>query len=36
MDSCTWAFFNALVCLLLMGGNKLESILFISRLVADL
>jgi hypothetical protein len=35
MDLHTWALFDELVCLPLMGGNNLESILFIS-LVADL
>jgi hypothetical protein len=35
MDLLTWALLDVLVCLPLIGGNNLESILFIS-LVADL
>jgi hypothetical protein len=35
MDSHMWTLFNELVYLPLMGGNNLESILFISP-VADL
>jgi hypothetical protein len=35
MDLHTWALYDELVCLPLIGGNNLESIMFISP-VADL